>query len=79
MSLAGVDPDLPTGKRMYALAAVLSSSVALMEFTDLLQLDAETAARYMVWAVDVLLQQTVREQAAACAPGAVLLAPGGED
>lgn len=70
LRLAGIDPDTPVGRRLFALVAVLTSSASLLEFTDLLGIDPETAAAYMAWAVRVLRDASLPEQQAGSAAGA---------
>lgn len=57
----GVDPRSPEGERLAAVADVLTSSTAVLELHDKAGIPIEDASNYVLWAVDVLAQATVRE------------------
>jgi AcrR family transcriptional regulator len=57
----GVDPESPQGRRLLAVADVLTSSTALLELHDKAGVAVDDAADWCAWALHVLLRATKRE------------------
>jgi AcrR family transcriptional regulator len=57
----GVDPASPAGRRLLAVADVLTSSTALLELHDKAGVAVDDAADWCAWALGVLLRATKRE------------------
>ena len=57
----GVDPDSLEGRRLAALADVLTSSTALLELHDKAQIPVDDCAAYVLWGLRVLVDATTQE------------------
>jgi len=57
----GVDPASLPGRRLLAVADVLTASTALLELHDTAGVAVDDAADWCAWALDVLLRATKRE------------------
>ena len=60
----GIDPRSPEGRRLLAVADVLTSSTALLELHDKAGVEVDDAAEWCAWAVGVLHRVTQDEAAA---------------
>lgn len=59
----GVDPGSREGRRLAALADVLTSSTALLELHDKAQIPVDDCAEFVLWGLRVLVDTTVKEMA----------------
>ena len=57
----GVDPETLEGRRLAALADVLTSSTALLELHDKAQIPVEEAAAFVLWGLRALVDATTTE------------------
>ncbi|MDQ2649462.1 MAG: TetR/AcrR family transcriptional regulator [Actinomycetota bacterium] len=54
----GIDPDSAEGRRLEAVADVLTSSTALLELHDKAGIPVDQAAAHVLWALEVLVAST---------------------
>lgn len=55
---SGIDPDSPEGRRLAAIADVLTSSTAVLELHDKAGIPIDVATDHVLWALDVLTRAT---------------------
>jgi AcrR family transcriptional regulator len=55
---SGIDPMSPEGRRLEAVADVLTSSTALLELHDKAQIPVDEASAHVLWALSVLVAAT---------------------
>lgn len=57
----GMDPASPEGERLVRLALLMTSSLAFVDLHDRQGVDADTAAKDVTWAIEVLEAATEKE------------------